>query len=187
MSGSVRWRPAVKNRDTVALRSFTCARAWKGAKRPPIYEDEVQRYLRQHAVAATNRSRDQGRDGRLILAEDSRGIAAAYTHQRFDEPQRHPNLDIPDDLPQREICFLGVGLWRRGTGFADTVVAHALWDVLDRSPEAPLVYIWCRVDHRNEPSQKMLTRAHFTEVTHGGPGAQPDARLGWWLRMMPRS
>lgn len=79
MTHDVKWREATK-KDTRYMRTFTCTSA--PAERGTVgVEYQVQVFFRQYAIALTNRAKDQGLDGRLMIAEDERGIAAAYAHR----------------------------------------------------------------------------------------------------------
>ncbi|MGW9439607.1 hypothetical protein [Streptomyces sp. NPDC055607] len=189
MTDAIHWREAVKNRDTVALRRFTCTTKREGKRHPPPHEDQVQRYFRQHAIAAANRSRDQGNGGRLMIAEDSLGIAAAYTHQRLTNLPPKVALSLGfmgAGEVTRELCFLAVATRHRSKGgaLADDAVARALYDILDCEPEAERIHVFGQVDYNNKASMKMLERFNFRQLTQGVPPPTGDQRLGWWLHII---
>ncbi|MFF0561955.1 hypothetical protein [Streptomyces sp. NPDC004266] len=190
MTDAIHWREAVKNRDTVALRRFTCTTKREGKKGPPPHEDQVQRYFRQHAITAANRSRDQGNGGRLMIAEDSLGIAAAYTHQRLTT-KLPPKVLLALGFMgagevTRELCFLAVATRHRSKGgaLADDAVARALYDIIDCEPEAERIHVFGQVDYNNKASMKMLERFNFRQLTQGVPPPTGDQRLGWWLHVI---
>ncbi|MFF2305960.1 hypothetical protein ACFVVP_26055 [Streptomyces sp. NPDC058128] len=191
MTDMIRWREAAKKTDTLSLRTFTCTTRRKGKYDPPFHEDEVQRYFRQHAITAANRSRDQGRGGRLMIAEDSQGIAAAYTHQRLD-PSRFPDrlasaLTVagPREVV-RELCFLAVATHHRGKGgaLANEAITEALYDIIDSEPEAERIHVLGQVDYHNTASMQLLERFNFEQLTKGVPPPRGDQRLGWWRHII---
>ncbi|MGQ4490010.1 hypothetical protein ACN6LM_000437 [Streptomyces sp. SAS_281] len=191
MTDTIHWREAEKKRDTLSLRGFTCTTPREGRAAPPLHEDQVQRYFRHHAIAAANRSRDQGKGGRLMIAEDSQGIAAAYTHQRLDPASFPTKLALALDFMGvqevvRELCFLAVATRYRNNGgaLADEAVTEALYDIVDCEPEAERIYVLGQVDYNNKASMKMLERFDFLQLTQGVPPPTGDQRLGWWLRIV---
>ncbi|MEJ8631977.1 hypothetical protein [Streptomyces sp. MS2.AVA.5] len=157
-----------------------------------MFEEEVQRYFHEHAITQRNQSRDRDRhhrpayDQQLIIGLDDEGVAAAYSHYRPPAENLPEELVLPAGAAIRMLQFLGVAVRYRSQGgkFADQVVAHALWNILDQEPDAAKVYIVGEVDYRNEPSMAMLARAKFLQMTTGGPA--PEARLGWWLHVLRR-
>ncbi|MEU0001873.1 hypothetical protein ABZ069_33690 [Streptomyces microflavus] len=191
MTDTIHWREAVKSRDTVALRRFTCTTRREGKNAPPPHEDEVQRYFRQHAIAAANRSRDQGRGGRLVIAEDAQGIAAAFTHQRVDPARFPPKLARALDITGagevvRELCFLAVATRYRGRGglLANEAVTEALYDIIDCESQAQRIHVLGQVDYHNKASMQMLERFNFSRLTQGVPPPKGDQRFGWWLHII---
>ncbi|MFI6374771.1 hypothetical protein [Streptomyces sp. NPDC050546] len=173
------WRTPNKQ-DRRLLQTFTCAEAKPPKGRPAFWEDEVQRYFRQEALADTNRS--VSLDQRFRIAEDAVGIAAAYTHARPEGI--HPDLDVLPGQAFRYLLMIGVSLRHRHQGgkVADEVLIDALYDIVEREPDHESVAVMARVDWRNIPSQKMLSRFGFEEVIRGSAAE----RLGWWLLTLER-
>ncbi|MFD3945536.1 hypothetical protein [Streptomyces sp. NPDC058579] len=194
MTHDVKWREVTKQ-DKTYMQSFACTaeRRRRGEIR---VEYTVQAFFRHFGIAKTNQAKDAGLDGRLLIAEDSEGIAAAYAH-RLLEPDEYPQeLEVPDDCPVRDLCFLAVAERYRVAGgalfgqtgtpgaMADEAINEALWDIRDRAPKAPRIYVTGLVDYRNIPSMRMLTRNHFDELSRGGPPPSGDNRLGRWMRIL---
>lgn len=182
MTEDVKWREATKS-DTVYMRSFICTSS--RPKRGEIgVEHQVQAFFRQYAIPRVNAAKDQGLDGRLVIAEDSRGIAAAYAHRLLALKEYPKELKIPAGRPLRDLCFLAIAKHHRGKGgaMADEAINEALWDIKDRSPEAPRIYVTGLVDYRNIASMRMLARHRFDELSRGGPPPTGDNRLGRWMR-----
>ncbi|WP_326827141.1 hypothetical protein [Streptomyces sp. NBC_01751] len=196
MNHDVKWREATKP-DAVYMQTFTCTSARpKHGKDGVNVEHQVQAFFRQYAIKQTNRARDERLDGRLMIAEDSKGIAAAYAH-RLLAPQEYPEeLEIPVNCPVRDLCFLAVAeRYRVTTGalypeasapgaLADEAINEALWDIKVRAPDAPRIYVTGLVDYRNAASLRMLTRNHFDEISRGCPPPTVDNRLGRWMRIL---
>ncbi|MYR59599.1 hypothetical protein GTY54_26310 [Streptomyces sp. SID625] len=173
------WRTPDKQ-DRRLLQSFTCAEPKPPKGRPLLWEDEVQKYFRQEALADTNSSARF--DQRFRIAEDAAGVAAAYTHARPEQP--HPDLRLPPGTACRYLLMLGVAVRHRHQGgkVADAVLLDALHDIAEREPDHESVAVLGRVDRRNLPSQNMLRRWGFEEVIPGSAAM----RLGWWLLILER-
>ncbi|MFB7609785.1 hypothetical protein [Streptomyces gardneri] len=187
MTEDIIWREATKA-DTVRMQSFTCTNQRRQRGEIP-YEREVQAFFRQRAIPETNCSIDARLDGRLMIAEDCHGIAAAYAHRLLARHEYPPKLeDLPPDQPIRELCFLGIALRHRGKGgaMAGEAINEALWDILDSAPEASRIYVTGLVDYRNKASERMLIRYDFEQVSEGGPPPTKDNpdRLGRWIRIL---
>nr|WSS73673.1 hypothetical protein OG491_36220 [Streptomyces sp. NBC_01175] len=195
MTHDVKWREVTK-RDTRYMRSFTCTSAPARTERGTVgVEHQVQAFFRQYAIALASRAKDQGLDGRLMIAEDEQGIAAAYVH-RLLAAEEYRELEIQANCPVRDLCFLAIAERYRvpadtllgetsspGT-MADEAVNEALWDIKDRAATAPLIYVTGLVDYRNAPSMRMLARNGFNEISRGCPPPTGDNRLGRWLRLL---
>jgi hypothetical protein len=193
MTYDVKWREVTKQ-DTVYMRTFRCtsARAERGTVG---VEHQVQAFFRQYAIARTNQAKAQGLDGRLMIAEDEQGIAAAYAH-RLLAPDEYGELDVPADCPVRDLCFLAIAeRYRapRGALFgdvglrgamADEAINEALWDIKDRATAAPRIYVTGLVDYRNRASWRSPPRNHFDEISRGCPPPTGDNRLGRWMRVL---
>jgi hypothetical protein len=173
------WRTPGKH-DRRLLQAFTCAVGKPPRGRPLFWEEEVQKYFRQQALADTNSSAHL--DQRFRVAEDTSGAAAAYTHAR--PASAHPGLELSAGQACRYLLMLGVAVRHRFQGgkVADEVLLHALHDVLEREPASQSVAVLARVDRRNAPSQALLSRWDFQEVIPG----TVSQRLGWWLLVVER-
>ncbi|MDQ1018937.1 hypothetical protein [Streptomyces afghaniensis] len=173
------WRTPDKQ-DRRLLQTFTCAEERPPKGRPAFWEDEVQKYFRQEALADTNRS--PSLDQRFRIAEDAMGIAAAYTHARPEG--LHPDLRVSPGQACRYLLMLGVALRHRHQGgkVADELLIDALYDIAEREPNRESVVVLARVDWRNIPSQNMLSRWGFEEVIRGSAAE----RLGWWMLILER-
>ncbi|QKZ20345.1 hypothetical protein [Streptomyces chartreusis] len=195
MTFDLKWREATK-KDTVYMRSFKCTSAAATARGTVGVEHQVQAFFRHFAIAETNRAKDQGLDGRLMIAEDEQGIAAAYAHRLLAPEEYSAELDVPADSPLRDLCFLAVAeRYRARSGalfgsagtagaMADEAINEALWDIRERAPGAPRVYVTGLVDYRNTASMRMLARNHFVEISRGCPPPTGDNRLGRWMRVL---
>jgi hypothetical protein len=194
MTYDVKWREVTK-RDTAYMRTFRCTSA--PAKRGTIgVEHQVQAFFRQYAIARTNAAKAQGLDGRLMIAEDEQGIAAAYAHRLLALDEYPADLDVPAACPVRDLCFLAIAeRYRAPSGalfgeggtrgaMADEAVNEALWDIKDRATAARRIYVTGLVDYRNTASMRMLTRHHFDEISRGCPPPTGDNRLGRWMRIL---
>ncbi|MEV7445671.1 hypothetical protein AB0O22_31815 [Streptomyces sp. NPDC091204] len=194
MTFDVKWREATKS-DRTYLRTFTCTsapvpRGTVGAER------QVQSFFRQYATAATNRAITEGLDGRLVIAEDEEGIAAAFAHRLVAVQEYPAELEIPANCQVRDLSFVAVAERYRvpqgallgdiGTpgAMADEAINEALWDIKDRAGDAPRVYVIGLVDYRNAASMRMLGRNHFEELSRGVPPPTGDNRLGRWMRIL---
>uniref|UniRef100_A0AAU2JYM7 Uncharacterized protein n=1 Tax=Streptomyces sp. NBC_00049 TaxID=2903617 RepID=A0AAU2JYM7_9ACTN len=195
MTDEIKWRE-VSKADTRYMRSFTCTSSPSPKNRGEIgVEHQVQAFFRQYAIAETNAAKDADLDGRLMIAEDSEGIAAAYSHRLLAPGEYPTELEIPAHCPVRDLCFLAVaeryrtrsdvlfGEAPRGT-MADEAIDEALWDIKDRSPDAARIYATGFVDYRNTASMRMLARNHFNEISTGRPPPTGNNRLGLWMRIL---
>ncbi|GHC88486.1 hypothetical protein GCM10010349_75800 [Streptomyces flavofungini] len=171
---SFTWRTPGKQ-DRRLLQTFTCAEGRPPDGRLPFWENEVQKYFRQDALADTNRSAHLGQ--RFRIAEDASGIVGAYTHARPES--LHPDLRLAPDQACRGLLMLGVATRHRHQGgkVADQVFDDALYDMAQRESARKSIVILGHVDRRNVPSQRMLRRQGFEEVVPGTPAE----RLGLWM------
>ncbi|WP_032769781.1 hypothetical protein [Streptomyces sp. CNS654] len=197
MTHDVKWRVATKD-DTRYMQSFTCTSSSKKRGRAEVsFEYEVQAFFRKFAIPQVNQAKNDGLDGRLVIAEDEKGIAAAYAHRLLEPNEyREIGVEVPPGCPVRELCFLAVaeryraprgklpGLSFTPGAMADESVNEALWDIKDRAAESPRVYVTGLVDYRNAASMRMLTRNGFDEVSRGCPPPRGDSRLGRWMRIL---
>ncbi|MFJ9434558.1 hypothetical protein ACIRQY_33575 [Streptomyces sp. NPDC101490] len=186
------WRKARKRDRHLIQSTFACAAVRHGSKTAPDWEREVQLFFRRDALTAVRTNRNKHEDRRFLIGVDDQGVAAALTHRRM------PTSDYEHDLgririgfgdhPVREIAFLGVHLRHRHSGgaVADDALDTALHDILDREPEADLIYVIGRADYRNNSSMRMLDRNGFTQLKPGVPPPQEDTRLSWWARPLAR-
>jgi hypothetical protein len=195
MTLDVKWREVTK-RDKAYMQTFTCTTA-RQQRGKVVVERQVQAFFRKFAISQTNQAKDEGFDGRLMIAEDSWGIAAAYAHRLLDPEEYPKELKIPAHCPVRDLCFLAVADRYRTKAdlllneaakdkgaMADEAINEALWDIKDRAPHAPRIYVTGLVDYRNRASMRMLTRNHFGEISRGCPPPTGDNRLGRWLRIL---
>ncbi|MGW0554416.1 hypothetical protein ACWDZ6_09485 [Streptomyces sp. NPDC002926] len=155
----VKWRQAEENRDSAALAAFVCGIPAPPSRKPPQWEREVQRYFQGEVwndISASNYP-----DQRFLIAEDDKGIAAAFTHARIESSD--PALAAPEGEATRMLMMLGVAnrYRRQNQRFGNQVLDEALHDVLGSEPDSLYVNVWGKVRPRNLPSQRMLERAGF--------------------------
>lgn len=178
------WRtPADNPFDRALMQAFTCTtpRPPMGAPHPRLWEWEVQSTVRNRLLKDT--ARYEHLDQVVRLAEDDDGIAAVFAHARMkDWP---PELGLPPGVPVRTLLILAIATRYRGAGgqLADRVMEEALYDILDREPDARRVVVLARIDHRNATSERLARRQGF-ELQDPG---HPDRPLGLWYINLYRS
>lgn len=163
------WREAEENRDAKRLADFVCT--LPSPPRPPSWEKSVQRFFRDEVWGKLRDLSDC--DPHLRIVEDAEGVAAAYTHNRFDS--KYPEFTIPEGYGSRLLGYLAVAArHRRREGLlADQALEDALHAALDAEGQAEQgVYVWAKVHQRNAASMRMLTRGGFvywSRVPDDGP------------------
>ncbi|MFE0719773.1 hypothetical protein ACFW23_02320 [Streptomyces rochei] len=159
---NVKWREAEEKQDAQALAAFVCGIPAPPSRRPPQWEREVERYFRLGEVwEDLKTSKYSGQ--RFLIAEDSEGIAAAFTHARLVSNDQA--LMSPAGEARRMLMMLGIAARTRQQGhrFGNQVLEEALYDILDSEPDSSCVHVWGKVRPKNLPSQRMLKRAGFEE------------------------
>jgi len=164
---TVGWRLA-EGADRPLLQRFECTKpapkekGRRAAPHPKPYEKQVQSAIRTLAVPV------RGRDGVCLLGELDGELVAVALWCRMDA-----------DYPLFKIRLLAVATSVRGSGGA--VARECLDQVLARivAELAPgeVATVYGLVDHRNTPSQLMLTDRDF-KLQEGAPVDDPD--LAMW-------
>ncbi|MFK0190571.1 hypothetical protein [Kitasatospora sp. NPDC090308] len=183
MNTLLAWRPAADTQgDRLALQSFECTtpRPPFGEPHPRPWEWEVQAGIRHKILKDT--ARHAHLDQRLKLAYDTEGLAAVVAHARLNGSPAE--LDVPPGAPVRLLIAIAVAHRHRYNGgeFADYAFTEALYDILDREPDADRISVTAKIDFRNRASMAMAERNGLELAV---PGCEDDP-LGWWFINLER-
>lgn len=177
----VQWREAEEDRDAKALADFVCGLPIAPSSKPPSWEKSVQRFFQTEVWGVLRQL--EGADPHLRIAEDDRGIAAAYTHNRLES--HLPEYAPPPGWENRLIGYLGIATRyrRQGGAFADQVLTDALYAVIDVESDCEHgVIAWGKVHRKNTASKNMLTRNGFRYRV----SVPDDGTLEHWSLRTPR-
>lgn len=122
----------------------------------PAFEREVQTWIRQHAIAETNRNAARF-DQRLLLIFDGDDLAAVGSHAVIQI----------DDQPGRLLVAGAVSITTQGatlssgTRASDALIEVLLNDIQDRDA-SEIVLVAAKVDYRNVRSLRLCDRMGMT-------------------------
>jgi len=146
----VTWRPATKA-DRASLERFQCT-----PESGPVFEREVQTWIRRDAIPDTNRSGKS--DQRLLLVHDGDDLVAVGCHARWQ--------DI-DGKPSRLWIVGAVALSSQGERLSngrrasDALVEILLNDVVERD-DPPPEWLVAKVHKDNTRSLRLCDRIGLT-------------------------
>ncbi|MEV5673799.1 hypothetical protein AB0L28_34205 [Streptomyces sp. NPDC052503] len=173
------WREAEENLDAKRLADFVCT--LPSPPRPPTWEKSVQKFFQGEVWDKLRAVSDC--DPHLRVVDDVQGIAAAYTHNRFDS--RYSEFVLPEGYGSRLIGYLAVEARHRlhDGHLADQALEDSLYAVLNAEGQADRgVFVWAKVHQRNKASMRMLTRGGFVHRV----SIPDDGPLQHWVLKLER-